>query len=70
MRNPDLEKLKIMLPRGAVKEIAEKANVSKSTVYKVLNNERINVKVLSIALDFAKKNDTAKSKLFEELKSL
>jgi len=51
--NEQLQKLKKNLPHGSVEKIAALAKVSKSTVYKVLDGKRDNIKVLNMAIEIA-----------------
>lgn len=53
MTQQAFKKLKQKLPTGWPELIAEKAEVSKSTVYKVLDGKRKNPKVINVAIQMA-----------------
>lgn len=70
MTKASLQKLKDILPRGSVKIIAEKSDVSLSTVRKVLSGERRNQKVLEEAIMLAKETQEKESSLNNEIQNL
>jgi len=65
-----LHKLKNSLPHGSVERIAELAEVSKSTVYKVLDGQRVNIKVLNVAIELALKHSQQNKDLQKKLAKL
>ncbi len=70
MTDKALEKLKMKLPRGYVKKIAIKAEVSESTVRKVLKGDRNNLSVIKVAIDMAKDNSQQINDAINDLDSL
>ncbi len=68
---PDtLKKLKEKLPRGYAKKIANKLNISESTVRKVINGQRNNFNVIVVALELAKETLQQEKKVLKEIESL
>lgn len=64
MENSELRKLlKSNLERGAINEIATKANVSRQTVNQVISGKSVNNKVLTLLYKYAKTGIEIKLKL-------
>ncbi|MCI7705736.1 MAG: TetR family transcriptional regulator [Bacteroidales bacterium] len=63
-------KLRRMLPHGALKEVADRANVSRSAVYKFFGNKsnstKIEMAAIDIAIMYKKRKKTALRKIIDE----
>lgn len=70
MTQQAFKKLKQKLPPRWPELIAEKAEVSKSTVFKVLDGKRTNPKVLNIAIDMASKESQKNNDQLKRIEAL
>lgn len=65
------EEIKIMLPHGALTEVAKRAGVTKSAVTRFFNNKIISSpKIEKAALEYALKYKKDKQGLINKLKSI
>ncbi len=70
MTTDTFKKLKEKLPRGYAKTIANKLDISESTVRKVLNGQRNNLNVIEAAIELAKKALQRQNDMKKEIESL